>query len=73
MNNTGTTTLHQPQFLYAHNTTTRGSGTAIDNRTTYGDDGLQTAGTLAGTFILGHEHRNHTKQESNPGTTCKPA
>ena len=67
MNNIGTTTLRQPQLLYASSITTRGSGTTND------DDGLQSAGTLAGTHILALEHRNNTKQASNPGTTCKLA
>ena len=79
MNNTGTTTLRHPQLLYASSITTQGSGTSIGNRTTIGsgttndDDGLQSAGTLAVTFILACEHRNHTKQVGNPATTCKLA
>ena len=67
MNNIGTTTLCQPRLLYTRSITTRSSGT------TNGDDGLQSVGTLAGTFILDREHRNNTKQASNPGTTCKLA
>ena len=58
MNNTGTAMLRQPQLLYANSITTRGSETT-------NDDGLQSAGTLAGMFILAREHRNHTKQASN--------
>ena len=73
MNNTGTATLRQPQLLYASSITTRGSGTSTGSGTTNDDDGLQSAGTLAGTFILAREHRNHTKQASKPGMTCKLA
>ena len=67
MNNTGKATLRQPQLLYAISITTRGSGTANDG------DGLQSVGTLAGTLILAREHRNNTKQASNPGMTYKLA
>ena len=72
-NNTGTVTLRQPQLLYASSITTRGSGTSTSSGTMNNDDGLQSAGTLAGTFILTCEHGNHTKQASKPGTTCKLA
>ena len=71
MNNIGKVTLRQPQLLYASSITTRGSGTSISSGTTNDNNGLQSAGTLSGTFILAREHRNHTKQASNPGTTCK--
>ena len=70
ISNTGTTTLRQPQLLYESSKTTRGSRTSTGSRTTIGsgttndDDGLQTAGTLAGTFILAREHRKHTQQAS---------
>ena len=39
------------------------------------DDGgeLHSTGTLTGKLILAREHRNNTKQASNPGTTCKLA
>ena len=79
MNNTGMAKLSQPQLLYASSITTRGggistsSGRTIGSGTTNDDDGLQSAGTLAGTFILAREHGNNTKQASNPGATCKLA
>ena len=73
MNNIGAATLRHPQLLYASSRTTRSSGKTTGSGTTNGDDGLQSAGTLAGTFILAREHRNHTKQASNLGTTCKLA
>ena len=73
MNNIGTATLRQPRLLYTSSITTLSSGTTTGSGTTNSDDGLQSAGTLAGTFILAHEHRNHTKQASNPGMTCKLA
>ena len=79
MNNTSTVTLHQPQLLYASSITTLGSGTNIGNGTSIGsgttndEDGLQSTGTMAGTFIITREYRNHTKHASNPGTTCKLA
>ena len=34
---------------------------------------LHYAGTLAGTLIIAREHRDNTKQASNPGMTCKLA
>ena len=73
MNNIGTVTLRQPRLLYTSIITTRSSGTTTSSGTTNGDKGLQFTGTLAGTFILAREHRNNTKQASNPGTTCKLA
>ena len=73
MNNISTATLRQPRLLYTHNITTRISGTTTGSGTTNGDDGLQSAGTLAGTCILARGHRNHTNQASNPGTTYKLA
>ena len=73
MNNIGTATLRQPRLLYTSSITTLSSGMTTGSGTTNTDDGLQSAGTLAGTFILACEHGNHTKQVSNPGTTCKLA
>ena len=73
MNNIGTATLRQPRLLYTSSITTRGSEITTGSGIANGDDGLQFAGTLAGMFILAREHRNHTKQASNPGTTCKLA
>ena len=69
----GMATLRLPLLLYASCKTTRGSEPTTGSRTMNDDDGLQSAGTLARTFILAHAHRNHTKQASNPGTTCKLA
>ena len=73
MNNIGTATLRQPRLLCTSSITTRSSGTTTGSGTTNGDDGLQSAGTLVGTFILAREHTNNTKQASNPGMTCKLA
>ena len=73
MNNTGTATLRQPQLLYASSITTRGSGTSTGSGTTNDDDGLQSAGTLAGTFILARQQGIHDKQASRQGMTCKLA
>ena len=73
MNNIGTTTLRQPRLLYTSSITTQSSGTTTGSGTTNDDDGLQSAGTLAGTFILDRAHRNHSKQASNIGTTYKLA
>ena len=73
MNNIGTTTLRQPRLLYTSSITTRSSGTTIGSGTMNGDDGLQFAGTLAGTFILARTNGNHNKQSSNHGMTCKLA
>ena len=73
MNNIGSATLRQPRLLYTSSITTWSSGTTTGSGTTNVDDGLQSTGTLAGTFILAREHGNNTKQASNPGTTCKLA
>ena len=73
MNYVGTATLRHPQLLYVSSRTTRSSGTTTGSETTNDDDGLQSTRTLAGTLILAREHRNNTKQASNPGMTCKLA
>ena len=79
MNNIGTATLRHPQLLYASSRTTWSIGITLAAKKNYwqwnNDDGgeLQTAGALAGTLILAREHRNNTKQASNPGMTCKLA
>ena len=58
MNNINTVSLPQPRLLYTCSTTTRNSGT------TNGDDGLQSAWTLAGTFILARENSNNTNKQA---------
>ena len=63
MNNIGTATLCQPRLLYTSSITTRSSGTTTGSGTTNGDDGLQSVGTLAGTFILARAHRNKTNKQ----------
>ena len=73
MNNIGMATLRQPRLLYTSSITTWSNGTTTSSGTMNDDDGLQSAGTLAGTLILARGHRNNTKEASNPGTTCKLA
>ena len=63
MNNIGTATLRQPRLLYTSSITTRSSGTTTGSGTTNDNDGLQSAGTLAGTFILARAHRNKTNKQ----------
>lgn len=48
----GTTTLRQPQLLYASSRTTRSGGMTTGSGTTNDDDGLHFEGSHAGTFIL---------------------
>ena len=71
MNNIGTETLCHPQLLYASSRTTRSSRKTTGSETTNDDDGLQSAGTLAGTLILARMNGNHDKQAIESGMTCK--
>ena len=66
---TGVFELH----LYGSNVPAAGSSmlTADQSRKHPIGDGLQSAGTLAGTRILAHKQQNLHKQES--GMTCKLA
>ena len=76
MNNIGTTTLRHPQLLYAssrNNSKQRNnssSGKTIGSGTTTTTVNSNPQGLW---LELAREHRNHTKQASNPGTTCKLA
>ena len=73
MNNIGTATPRQPRLLYTSSRTTRISGKTTGSGSTNGDDGLHSAGTLAGTLILARMNGNHDKQAIKSGMTCKLA
>ena len=73
MNNISTATLRHPQLLYASSKNNSKQRNNSSSGTTAMVVKLHSAGTLAGTLILGRTNGNHDKQAIKSGMTYKLA